>query len=113
MRDPEGGFALLIVLAGRRAKDALSRARRVAGDARRRLDLARGTAAMGEACEQVRRHEAHLQRQLAGALALYNGALERRGGPLPAPGERQLVGRHETHGRLCEPAPERSPRSTR
>ncbi len=67
----------------------LSRARRVCleatlrglmaeRDARQRLALAQDTAAAGDEAAPVRRHEAHLQRQLAGALALLDAARARR-----------------------------------
>ncbi len=54
------------------------RALTAAGDARQRAELARATAGLGEGVDQVRRHEAHLQRQLAATLAALRGVQGRR-----------------------------------
>lgn len=62
--------AVVLAWAHTRALRARLRTLRVLADARRRLALAQGTAAVGPEVEAVRRHEAHLQRQLAGTLGM-------------------------------------------
>lgn len=63
-------WAGTLVLAKRYASEAVKRVARVEREARRRIALAEGMAAVGPEVEQVRRHEAHMQRQLAGVLAM-------------------------------------------
>ena len=76
--DPDRAATRLL----RRAQTALLRRRvralEVARDATQRADLARSLAPVGVAAEPVRRHEAHLQRQLNATLRALDAARARR-----------------------------------
>lgn len=69
---------LLLRRACRVSLETTLRALYAAADAEQRTALAQGTTAAGDDSAAVRRHEAHLQRQLAGALALLESARARR-----------------------------------
>ncbi len=87
-RTPHTEGAALLSRAHRLCLEATLRGLRATKDARQRFALARDTAASSEEAAAVRRHEAHLQRQLAGALALLDAARSRRPSPaLPATGD--------------------------
>lgn len=74
--------AALLSRAHRLGLEAALRGLWAAKDARQRFALARDTAASSDDTAAVRRHEAHLQRQLAGALALLDAARARRPAPV-------------------------------
>jgi hypothetical protein len=77
-RTPSTEGAALLSRARRVCLEATLRGLTAERDARQRLALAQGLAAVSEEAAPVRRHEAHLQRQLAGALAMLDGARGRR-----------------------------------
>jgi len=81
-RTPHTEGVALLSRARRLCLEATLRGLLAEKDARQRLALARGTAASSEEAALVRRHEAHLQRQLAGALALLDAARARRPSPV-------------------------------
>ena len=64
--------------AERLALETAVRGGAVLDDARRRAALTEGTAGVGPGVDAVRRHETHLQRQLASTLGLLDGARARR-----------------------------------
>lgn len=78
--DPDGGAVRLLRKARRTLLERRLAALEVLQHAKRRAELARALAAVGERAEPVRRHEAHLQRQLSATLAALDAARARRRG---------------------------------